>query len=114
MKRHSKMWGGFLLTLGIVITVGGLLDAGLFVGWGLRSTLSQYVADSLSDCGGVFLFFIGGSFVAGMLANHFTGFGMERSDVTALKNRIAELQALILVLDGSHEEPRTKNKEPMP
>lgn len=106
MKRHSKMWGGFLLTLGIVITVGGLLDAGLFVGWGLRSTLS--------DCGGVFLFFIGGSFVAGMLANHFTGFGMERSDVTALKNRIAELQALILVLDGSHEEPRTKNKEPMP
>lgn len=102
MKRHSKLWGAFLLTLGLVITVGGLLDAGLFIGWGLQSTLSQYVADSLSDSGGVFLFFIGGAFVAGMLANHFTGFGMERSDVVALRARIAELESL-------NQELRTKN-----
>lgn len=79
MKRRSKLWGAFLLTLGIVVTVGGLMDAGLFIGWGLSSTLSRYVADSLSESGGVFLFFIGGSFVAGMLANHFTGFGMDRN-----------------------------------
>lgn len=78
-ERCSKLWGSFLLTLGLVVTVGGLLDVGLFIGWGIKSTLSQYVADSLSESGGVFLFFIGGAFVAGMLANHFTGFGMERS-----------------------------------
>jgi len=78
-KRRSKLWGAFLLTLGLIVTVGGLLDAGLFIGWGIKSTLSQYVADSFNESGGVFLFFIGGAFVAGMLANHFTGFGMERS-----------------------------------
>jgi hypothetical protein len=92
MQPTNKVWGSFLLTMGLVITAGGLLDAGLFIGWGLRFTLSQYVADSLSQSGGVFLFFIGGAFTAGMLANHFTGFGMEKSDVVALKARISELE----------------------
>lgn len=72
----NKLWGALVLTLAVTIMVMGLTDAGLFIGWGLQSTLSQHVADSLHNNGGVFIFFIAGSFVAGMLATHFTGFGM--------------------------------------
>lgn len=72
----NKLWGALLLTLAVTIMLIGLIDAAIFIGWGLQSTLSQHVANSLHDCGGVFIFFIAGAFVAGMLATHFTGFGM--------------------------------------
>lgn len=74
--RRSKLWGAILLALAVTITVIGLVDAGLFIGWGLQSTLSQFVADSLRDCGGIYLFMLGSAFVGGMLATHFTGFEM--------------------------------------
>jgi hypothetical protein len=35
-----------------------------------------------------------------MLATHFTGFGMEHSDVVALKKRIAELESKLGELDA--------------
>ncbi len=91
--QTNKLWGALILTLAVTITVIGLVDAGVFIGWGLQSTLSQHVADALHNNGGVFIFFIASAFVGGMLANHFTGFGMEHSDVVALKKRIAELEA---------------------
>jgi hypothetical protein len=91
--QTNKLWGALILTLAVTIAVIGLVDAGVFIGWGLQSTLSQHIADALHNNGGVFIFFIASAFVAGMLANHFTGFGMEHSDVVALKKRIAELEA---------------------
>ena len=91
--QTNKLWGALILTLAVTIAVIGLVDAGVFIGWGLQSTLSQHVADSMHNNGGVFVFFIGAAFVAGMLATHFTGFGMEHSDVVAFKKRIAELEA---------------------
>lgn len=74
--KTNKLWGALVLSLALGLAIMGLTDAGLFIGWGLQSTLSQHVANSLHDSGGVFIFFIAGSFVAGMLATHFTGFGM--------------------------------------
>jgi len=90
--QTNKLWGALILTLAVTVAVIGLVDAGVFIGWGLQSTLSQHIADSMHNNGGVFVFFIGAAFVGGMLATHFTGFGMERSDVVQLKRRVAELE----------------------
>jgi hypothetical protein len=98
--QTNKLWGALILTLAVTIAVIGLVDAGVFIGWGLQSTLSQHIADALHNNGGVFVFFIGAAFVAGMLATHFTGFGMEHSDVVALKKRIAELESKLGELDA--------------
>lgn len=105
MKRRSKSWGAFVLGLGLWVMIGSLMDLGRYIGWGVQSTLSQYVADSIPDSGAFYLFSVAGGFCAGMLLNHFTGFGMERSDVVALRVRIAQLESLLMVLGGLDNPP---------
>lgn len=80
MNRLRLMWGSVLLALGLTIAVAGILDLGCFLLFGSASTLSQHLADSVDQSAGVLLATNGLSFVAGMLATHFTGFRMRRTD----------------------------------
>lgn len=93
--QTNKLWGASLLTLAVVVMLIGLTDAAVFIGWGLQSTLSQHIADSIPHSGGFYLFSTGAGVLAGILITHFTGFGMERSDVVQLKKRIADLESQI-------------------
>lgn len=80
MSRIRLLWGSILLTLGIAVAVTGLIDLGCLLMFGASSTLSQQLANSVDQSAGVLLVTNGLSFVAGMLATHFTGFRMDRSD----------------------------------
>lgn len=80
MNRLRLVWGSVLLALGLMVAVAGLLDLGCFLLFGSASTLSQHLADSVDQSAGVLLVTNGLSFVAGMLATHFTDFRMSRSD----------------------------------
>lgn len=73
---RSKLWGSVLLFLAGVVTVIELVDTGLFIGWGLQTTLSQVIADSATRCGGIYVFLAGVICMGGMLTTHFTGFVM--------------------------------------
>ena len=68
------LWGSLLLVLGLTIAVIGLIDLGVFLLMGSTSTLSQSIAETVGHTAGAFLATNGFSFVAGMLATHFTDF----------------------------------------
>ena len=76
MNRVRLLWGSVLLTLGIFIAVAGLIDLACLLLFGASCTLSQQRANSVDQSAGVLLVTNGLSFVAGMLATHFTGFRM--------------------------------------
>lgn len=76
------MWGSLLLTLAMVVVVIGLVDLGVFLLLGTPSTLSQHIADSVGQTAGAFLVTNGLSFVAGMLATHFTDFRVKGKGVS--------------------------------
>lgn len=79
MNRIRFLWGSVLLALGITVAVAGLIDLGCLLLFGSASTLSQQLADSVDQSAGVLLVTSGLSFVAGMLATHFTNFRMDRT-----------------------------------
>lgn len=70
------IWGSLLLVLAMVVSLIGLIDLGVFLLLGSGSTLSQHIADSIPQTAGAFLLTNGLSFIAGMLATHFTSFRM--------------------------------------
>lgn len=78
--RIQLMWGSVLLAMGLFIAVAGMLDLGCFLLFGSASTLSQHLANSVDQSAGVLLVTNGLSFVTGMLATHFTGFRMTRTE----------------------------------
>jgi len=80
MNRIRLLWGSVLLALGLTVAVAGMLDLGCFLLFGSASTLSQQLADSVDQSAGVLLVTNGLSFVAGMLATHFTDFRMQRTE----------------------------------
>lgn len=82
MDRIRLMWGSVLLAMGVCVAVAGILDLGCFLLFGSASTLSQHLANSVDQSAGVLLVTNGLSFVTGMLATHFTGFRMTRTDKT--------------------------------
>lgn len=80
MGRVRLIWGSLLLALGVGVAVMGLVDLGCLLLFGASSTLSQQLANSVDQSAGVLLVTNGLSFVAGMLATHFTEFRMVRTD----------------------------------
>lgn len=70
------LWGSLLLVLAITVTIIGMIDLGVFLLLGSGATLSQHIADSVPHTAGGFLVTNGLSFIAGMLATHFTSFRM--------------------------------------
>lgn len=80
MNRIKLLWGSILLALGIAVAVTGLVDLGCLLLFGASATLSQQLANSVDQSAGVLLVTNGLSFVAGMLATHFTGFRMDRTE----------------------------------